>query len=234
MKRILLKISGEALSEGKNIYNNKILDKIANEILNVRLKNPKLEIAIVIGGGNIWRGGQDKNITIPKPNADYMGMLATIMNGIALKEYLKKMSISSEIFSPFNINQIGEIYNIDKVKKFISSNKIAILSGGTGSPFFTTDTCASLRAMELSCDHILMAKNGVDGVYDSDPKINNNAKFIPSLSYNEIVIKKLKVIDTTAAIMLQNSGIKTIIFNIYNEKFLENVVNKKNKFTTII
>ncbi len=232
-KRILLKLSGEALKGNNQNFDLQIINQIAKQI--IELNKEKYEIAIVIGGGNIWRGALNQNFIINRVNSDYIGMLATLMNSIFLSEVLNKLKNNSTyIFSKLEMFNLTQPFNYVKINETLSENKIVIFAAGTGSPFFTTDTTSILRALEINADVVLMAKNAVDGVYDSDPNINKNAKFMKKISYKEIIEKNLKIIDTTAAILANENHIKTIVFNINKKNSIFNVIKNKNfKYTFI-
>ncbi len=232
IKRCLLKISGEALGTNEKNFDINILQELAKQI--IRLKNKGLEIAIVIGGGNIWRGNQSNTLNIDSVTGDYMGMLATIMNGIVLEKTLTNIEKNSVILqSKIKIDGLIDQYNFKEIKKSLDNKKIAIISGGTGSPFFTTDSATILRALELEADTILMAKNGISGIYDSDPKKNKDAKMYKVLTYKEMFDKNLKAMDLTAATLISDSNIKTLVFDIKKKDNLYNVVYGKINCTLI-
>lgn len=212
MKRVILKISGEALAnESGSGINPKLVAEVAEEIKALYEKGA--QIGIVNGAGNMWRGRDAKEYGMPRVNADYMGMLGTIFNGLALKSALESLGLSVKILSALSVPSVAENYNVEKAKEYLNKNEIVIFAGGTGSPFFSTDTNAALRAAEVDADAILMAKNGVDGVYDSDPRINKNAKRYNVLTYDEIIYKNLQVMDLTAAILCRDNNIKLVVFD---------------------
>lgn len=212
MKRVILKISGEALAnESGSGLNPKLVAEVAEEIKALYEKGA--QIGIVNGAGNMWRGRDAKEYGMPRINADYMGMLGTIFNGLALKSALESLGLSVKILSALSVPSVAENYNVEKAKEYLNKNEIVIFAGGTGSPFFSTDTNAALRAAEVDADAILMAKNGVDGVYDSDPRINKNAKRYNVLTYDEIINKNLQVMDLTAAILCRENNIKLVVFD---------------------
>ncbi len=231
MERILLKISGACLKNENNIISFKQIDNLANQIVEV---SKKYSVSIVIGGGNIWRGNFSKELKMDQNLADYMGMTATIINSLALSNVLKNKKINAKVYSALNCPDLCEKFYINKVERFLSKKgSVAIFAGGTGNPFFTTDTAAALRASELKINKILMGKNGVDGVYDSDPKINKNATFYKKISFKEIIDKKLKVMDLTSLTLCEENDIDIIVFNIDKEKGIIDALNKKNRFTLI-
>ncbi len=211
-RRILLKMSGEALAgEGKQSIDPVIVKKFAHEIKNVYQQG--FEIGIVVGGGNIWRGRQAEAIGMDRASADYMGMLATVINALALGNTLREIGVPTRVMTSMAIPSVAEPYLRNKALDHFDKGRILVFGGGTGNPYFSTDTTTSLRAAEMNADLILMAKNGVDGVYDSDPKINKDAKLIKELTYSELISKKLKIMDLTAAAMCVENSIDTLVFD---------------------
>ncbi len=212
-KRILLKISGEALGLKDDLYNNQKIDKVCQQIKT--LINNQVEVALVIGGGNIWRGGkQGSAVGLDRINADYMGMLATIMNALVLESKLKTLGLNVIVQSALEVNKVAEPYYYKKAISRLEKGYVVIFAGGTGYPYFTTDTTAALRAAEVKADVILMAKNGVDGVYDQDPLVHKNATRFSSLSYQDITNKNLKVMDLTASTMSMEANLDILVFDI--------------------
>ena len=212
-KRILLKVSGEALLGNKEFgIGNEPLEYIAKEIKEVR--DAGVEIAVVVGGGNIFRGmNNSENLGMDRATGDYVGMLATIMNGIALQSALKALGVDCRVQTSIQMNQIAEPYLRHKAVRHLEKGRVVIFAGGTGNPFFTTDTASALRASEISADAMFMAKNGVDGVYDDDPRKNSNAKKIDEMSYDEIIKNDLKVMDTSACALCKQNNIPIIVFD---------------------
>ena len=210
-KRIILKLSGEALADKKDgtILDNEKLKNIALAVK--QMHDAGVQIGIVIGAGNIFRGKIASKIGIDQTNGDYMGMLGTIINCTALSSALEK---------------IGAIAHLE-------CNKVVLFAGGTGNPYFTTDTCASLRALEINADAILMAKNGVDGVYDSDPRINKDAKFLKHLTYHDIIEKNLNVMDQTSITMLIGKHKEVRIFSMDDINNFMKVIEGENIGSTI-
>ena len=211
-KRCLLKISGESLRSKDSIYDYGKIQKLANQI--IKLAKEGLQIAIVIGAGNIWRGENASRINMNKTSADFMGMLATIMNALALESAIKSSYSNTIVCSAIEVNKIAEPYYYKKIINRLKSNYIVILAAGTGNPYFTTDTAAALRATELKADVILMAKNNIDGVYSSDPNINNNSIKLDYMNWDEFIELKLNVIDWTAATLAKENKLKMIVFNV--------------------
>jgi uridylate kinase len=189
MKRIVIKLSGEALAntQEKTILEAQHLSTVAKAIKTIQGEG--LEVAVVIGAGNIWRGKLAKSIGIESSTADYMGMLGTIINSLALQSALENENVQCRVLSSIHVEQVAENYIRRRAIRHLEKGRVVIFAGGTGSPYFSTDTTASLRAMEIHADTIFMAKNGVAGVYDSDPKTNTNAKLIKHLTFDEMVKK---------------------------------------------
>jgi uridylate kinase len=212
MKRVILKISGEALANqsGSGI-NPKYINKIALEIKTLHDKGA--QIGIVNGAGNMWRGRDAKAYGMPRTHADYMGMLGTIFNSLALQSSLENLGLEVKVMSALSVPAVAEDYNSRIAKKYLEENKIVIFAGGTGSPYFSTDTTAALRAAEVNAEYILMAKNGVDGVYNDDPRKNPEAKRYTHLSYDDMMNQHLEVMDLTAATLCRENDIKIVVFD---------------------
>lgn len=221
-KRVLLKLSGEALAGDLGYgVDERVAKRIANEIVRAQT-DLGIEIAIVIGGGNIWRGAQHPNMD--RTAADQNGMLATVMNAKVLQSMLEEFDQTTRVMSAIEIDRVAEKWIQRRAIRHLEKGRVVILAAGTGNPFFTTDTAAVLRATELSVDAILMAKNGVDGVYDSDPKKNPSAKRFDRLSYKAIVEKGLKVMDSTAATLAEENKMPIIVFDGLKEGGLEEIL----------
>lgn len=233
-KRIILKLSGEALADKSD---GTILDneKLKNIALAVKLMHEAgVEIGIVIGAGNIFRGKIASKIGVDQTNGDYMGMLGTIINCIALSSALEKIGVTTRVMSAVEVNKIAEPYIYKKAIAHLNCHKVVLFAGGTGNPYFTTDTCASLRALEINADAILMAKNGVDGVYTDDPKTNKSAKFIKKLTYKDIINKNLHIMDQTAITMLEGSKKEVRIFSMDKIENFIKVINGDDIGSTIM
>ncbi len=212
MKRVVLKISGEALAnQGGCGINPKYISKIALEIKTLHDKGA--QIGIVNGAGNMWRGRDAKEYGMPRTHADYMGMLGTVFNSLALQSALENLGLEVKVMSALSVPAVAEDYNSKRAKAYLEENKIVIFAGGTGSPFFSTDTTAALRAAEVNAEYILMAKNGVDGVYDSDPRKNKDAKRYSHLTFDDLVNQHLQVMDLTAATLCSENDIKIVVFD---------------------
>lgn len=232
-KRVLLKLSGEALqdSEEKSIFSAEILNNIAEAIK--KMTNQGIEVAVVVGAGNIWRGKMAQTIGIEPATADYMGMLGTIINALALQSSLEKHEVDCRVLSAINVNEVAEPYIRRRALRHLEKKRVVIFAGGIGNPFFTTDTAAALRAKETNCDAILMAKNGTDGVLSADPKLDKTATLIEEITYREMLTKNLKVMDSTAVSLLQESTIEIRVFNINDLSNLKKVLDGEKVGTTI-
>ena len=228
-KRILLKISGEALSGDKGHgFEADSLVKVTRQIKAV--SDLGVEVGIVVGGGNIWRGRQSMNID--RTAADYMGMLATVINALAVSESLISEGVDAVVLTSLAITGVGEPFNFKNAGKYLKEGKIVVFGGGTGNPYFSTDTGASLRAVEIGADALLLAKN-IDGIYDSDPKINPNAKKFDEISYDEYVSLGLKAMDTSAVVMCKENGMKVHAFGLKEENSIMKAVTGDREGTVI-
>ena len=207
-KRVLLKLSGEALAgENKTGISPEVLDDITNQVK--ELKDLGVEVAIVVGGGNFWRGKYGHNME--KTTSDYMGMLATTINALALQDALEAKGMFTRVQTAIEMREIAEPYIKRKATKHLEKGRIVIFAAGTGNPFFTTDTCAALRAAEIDADVILVAKT-IDGVYSADPKVDPNAVKYDEITYLDILNKDLKVMDSTATSLCKDNNIPLIVF----------------------
>lgn len=231
-KRVVLKISGEALAgdEGFGIKPPTI-HEIAKEIKEVH--DLGIEIAIVVGGGNIWRGQVGEQMGMERAQADYMGMLATVMNALALQDNLENIGVPTRVQTSIEMRQIAEPYIRRKAERHLEKGRVVIFAGGTGNPYFSTDTTAALRAAEISADVILMAKNNVDGVYSADPKTNDKATKFEHLTHLEIINKGLQVMDTTASSLSMDNDIPLVVFNLNEPGNIKRVVLGENIGTTV-
>lgn len=220
-KRILLKLSGEALGgkEKFGIDSNELI-RICTEIKSCQENGT--EIAIVVGGGNFFRGRS--NTTLDKVNADYIGMMATVMNALALQDTLKRLGCSTLVQTAQAIGNITEFFNRDKAINYLKEGKIVIFGGGTGSPFFSTDTAAALRAAEINADVIIKATN-VDGVYSNDPKIDKDAIKYDVITFDEVIERKLNVMDLTAMTLCADNNIPIIVINLDDETNITKAIN---------
>ena len=213
-KRILLKLSGEALRDEKHLLTIDVdhLKRITSVIK--QLHDNGVEVAIVIGAGNIWRGKLADKIGIEPVPADFMGMLGTVINAVAMASSLKNQGVDSLVYSAVPaIEGVTLPYSQKEADKSLSEGKVVFLAGGTGKPFFTTDTAAAMRAVELNCNAIFMGKNGVDGIYTADPDNDPNAQFIKTITFDEIIKRKLQVMDLSAVELIKNTGIDVRVFS---------------------
>lgn len=209
--RILLKLSGESLSDtGKNGISDAVLNEYAKQIIEVL--NKGCEVAIVIGGGNIFRGLSGTESGYDRLKGDQMGMLATIINSLALESTISRLGAKAKVFTSIRMEPVGELYNRDRVKEAMKNKTVCILSGGTGNPFFTTDTAAALRAIETGVE-VLLKGTRVDGVYTSDPEKDPSAGKFDKISFEEVINRRLKVMDSTAFTMCRENNMSLVVFN---------------------
>jgi len=229
LKRVILKLSGEALSgDKKSGYDDAIIEKISKQVKEIISKGT--QVGIVIGGGNYWRGRSNNNIDRTK--ADQIGMLATIMNCIYVSEIFRSAGIMTNILTPFECGSMTKLFSKDRANKYFEKGMVVFFAGGTGHPYFSTDTGIVLRAIELDADTILLAK-AIDGIYDSDPKINPNAKKYKEISIQEVVEKKLGVIDMTASVMCMENKMPLIVFGLNEENSIVNALSGKISGTIV-
>lgn len=212
-KRILLKISGEALlgKDKKSPYDLPTLKTLASAIK--KLIALKIDVAIVVGAGNIWRGKMGEDMGMNRAIADYMGMLGTIINAIAIQDILEKNGIPTRVQTAINVQEVAEPYILRRALRHFEKGRVVIFGGGTGNPFFSTDTAAALRAAEINADVILMAKHGVDGIFSKDPKKHPQAKMFQKLTYLEALNLKLGVMDNTALSLCMDNDLDIVVFN---------------------
>lgn len=210
-KRVLLKLSGEALSGNGNNFDPEVLKHLALELKEVHKLG--IEVAIVVGGGNFIRGKTAASIGIERVQADYMGMLATIINALAIQSSLEQVEVPTRVQTAIDMPKVAEPFIVRRAIRHLEKGRIVIFGGGTGSPYFSTDTTAALRASEIKADVILMAKNGVDGVYSADPRIDKTAVKYDKLTYMDVIKQGLMVMDTTATSMCMDNNIDLLVFN---------------------
>ena len=212
MPRVLLKLSGESFADDKTNFGieSSTLTRIADEI--ARASNDGIEIGVVVGGGNFFRGVSESAKNMAQANADYMGMLATVINAIALKDALDKKGINTRVQSAITMTSVAEPYIRLRAIRHLEKGRVVIFAAGTGNPYFTTDTAASLRAAEIEAQ-IVLKSTRVDGVYDKDPEKDSNAKFLNELSYKEVLDKKLSVMDLTAITLCEENSMPIRVFN---------------------
>ena len=211
-KRVLLKMSGEALKGNQSAgIDSKTVLELAKQVKQAH--DLGIEIGIVVGGGNFWRGKTGQELGMDRAQADYMGMLATMMNSLAIQDGLESVGVSTRVLSALNLQQVAEPYIRRSAIRHLEKGRVCIFAGGTGSPYFSTDTAAALRATEINADALLMAKNGTDGVYDSDPRKNPDAKLFDHISFADVLAKNLVVMDSTAAALCKDNDVKIVVFN---------------------
>ena len=232
-KKILLKVSGEALLGNQQFgIDPEPVRNIVTEIK--KAYNLGAQIAVVVGGGNIFRGMKNSSkLGMDQASGDYVGMLATVMNAIALQSELRKNGVECRVQSAIDIEKIAEPYIRFKAIRHLEKNRVVIFAAGTGNPFFTTDTAAALRAAEIGADIMLMAKNGVDGVYNDDPKTNPNAKKYDNISYDDIIVKGLKVMDLTSCALCKQNNIPICVFDFNLKDSIVKILNGENIGTTV-
>lgn len=219
-KRVVLKLSGESLAGDQGFgINPEVVEDIAKQIKIVREHG--VDVAVVVGGGNIWRGLAGSAKGMDRATADYMGMLATVMNALALKDALEKQEVDTRVQTAIEMRQVAEPYIRGKAIRHMEKGRVVIFGAGTGNPYFSTDTTAALRAAETEADVILMAKKGTDGIYDSDPNKNPNAKRFDEITYSDILSRGLQVMDSTATSLCMDNKIPLVVFNIDHH---ENIV----------
>lgn len=231
-RRIVLKLSGEALSGDQGFgIEPKVIKSIAKQVKDVAELG--IEVAIVVGGGNIWRGKVGSEMGMDRANADYMGMLATVMNSLALQDSLESMGIPTRVQTSIEMRQVAEPYIRRKAIRHLEKKRVVIFAAGTGNPYFSTDTTAALRAAEIEAEVILMAKNNVDGVYSADPRTNKDAKKYDTLSFMDMLNEGLEVMDSTASSLCMDNDIPLIVFSITEEGNIKRVVEGEVLGTTI-
>ena len=229
MKRILLKLSGEALAgEKKTGFDEETVRKVALQVK--QLVEDNIQVGIVIGGGNFWRGRTSENIDRIK--ADQIGMLATIMNCIYVSEIFRSVGMMTNILTPFECGSFTKLFSKDRANKYFEKNMVVFFAGGTGHPYFSTDTGVVLRAIEVEADVILLAK-AIDGVYDSDPKTNPEAKKYDEVTIDEVVEKNLQVVDMTASILARDNKMPMWVFGLNEENSIVNALKGEFKGTKV-
>ena len=231
-KRVVMKLSGEALAgdAGQGI-NPPEIRKVAEEIKEVH--DLGVQIAIVVGGGNMWRGESGAQMGMERAQADYIGMLGTVMNALALQDNLESIGVPTRVQTAIEMRQVAEPYIRRKAMRHLEKGRIVIFAAGTGSPYFSTDTTSALRASEINAVVILMAKNGVDGIYSADPRKDANAVKYDKLTHMEIINKGLQVMDTTASSLSMDNNIPLVVFNMNERGNIKKVVQGETIGTTV-
>jgi uridylate kinase len=223
-KRILLKLSGEALM-GDLDYGTDPARVVAVARQVTALRDQGVQVAIVVGAGNIYRGMKGAAAGMDRATADYMGMLATVLNALPLQDALEKMDTDTRVQSALGVAEVAEPYIRRRAMRHLEKGRVVIFAAGTGNPFFTTDTAAALRAAEIHAEIILMAKNGVQGVYTADPAIDPSAKFIPQITHMEAIERRLRVMDSTALALCMDNGMPLNVFNMDDESNLARIIS---------
>jgi uridylate kinase len=230
--RILLKLSGEALM-GSLDYGTDAgeVERIARQIATVRERG--VEVAIVVGAGNIYRGLDGASGGMDRATGDYMGMLATVLNALTLQDALERLGQHTRVMSAIDVKEVAEPYIRRRAMRHLEKQRIVIFAAGTGNPFFTTDTAAALRALEIHAEAILMAKNGVEGVYDADPATDPAATFIPAISHREAIERGLRVMDSTALSLCMDNDLPIYVFNMGDERNIDRIVSGEKVGTLV-
>ena len=229
-RRVLLKLSGEAFGAGHLGVNPDVVAAIAKEIADAA---KKVEIAIVVGGGNFFRGAELSQRGMDRARADYMGMLGTVMNALALQDFLEQAGCDTRVQSAISMAQVTEPYIPLRAIRHMEKGRVVIFGAGAGLPYFSTDTVAAQRALEIHADEVLVAKNGVDGVYSADPKKDPKAKKIDELTYREALIQKLKVVDSTAFSLCMDNNMPMVVFGMQPEGNITKAILGKNIGTRV-
>ncbi|MGX7070736.1 UMP kinase [Gemella bergeri] len=231
-KRVLFKLSGEALAGGKGFgIDSSVVNKITSQIVEVVKRG--VEVAIVVGGGNIWRGKTGEELGMERATADSMGMLATVMNALALQDSLEQKDVDVRVLTSVEMKAMAEPYIRRRAIRHLEKGRVVIFAAGIGNPYFSTDTTAALRAKEIGAEAILMGKNGVDGVYTADPKIDSSATKYDKLSYIDIIQKGLTIMDSTAISFCMDNHLPIIVFSIDDADNIVRVVSEDNLGTII-
>ncbi len=230
-KRVLLKLSGEAFGGGRVGVDPDVVNAIAREIAAVVRSG--VQVAIVVGGGNFFRGAELQQRGMDRARADYMGMLGTVMNCLALQDFLEKQGVETRVQTAITMGQVAEPYIPRRAMRHLDKGRVVIFGAGAGMPYFSTDTVAAQRALEIGAEVILMGKQGVDGVYDSDPNTNPDAVKFDQLSYDEFLTRGLKVADATSVSLCRDNDIDMIVFNLSEEGNIARVVAGEKIGTTV-
>ena len=231
-RRVVLKFSGEALMGTQQFgIQPEIVNRLASDIRDIH--DEDIEVAVVIGGGNIWRGLSASTQGMDRAQADYMGILATVLNGLAIQDAIERLGVQTRVQTAIDMHQIAEPYIRRRAIRHLEKGRVVILAGGTGNPFFTTDTAAALRAAEISADCILMAKNGVDGVYSADPRLDPSAEKFDRIGYQEFIERDLKIIDAAAIALCRDNDLPIIVFDVDRDGNIQRAARGENVGTLI-
>jgi uridylate kinase len=230
--RILLKLSGEAFAGDDNPIDGRIAEFVAGEIVEARALG--VDVAVVVGGGNIWRGMTGAGAGMDRAQADYMGMLATVINSLALQDTLERLGQPTRVQSAIHMAQVAEPYIRRKAIRHLEKGRVVIFAGGTGNPFFTTDTAAALRAVEIEATAMLRGTHsGVDGLYTDDPRTNPDATLIPEVSYLEVLNRGLKAMDSTAITLCMDNGLPIVMFDLLQQGNVKSILEGKSIGTVV-
>ena len=230
--RILLKLSGEALMGDLDYGTDpEQIERIAHQMREVRAQG--VEVAIVVGAGNIYRGLEGAAEGMDRATADYMGMLATVLNALTLQDALEKVGVDTRVLSAMAVTEVAEPYIRRRAIRHLEKGRTVIFAAGTGNPFFTTDTAAALRALEIHAEAILMAKNGVEGVYTADPSIDPDAEFLPEISHRQAIERGLRVMDSTALSLCMDNDLPIYVFNMADERNIDRIVSGERVGTLV-
>ncbi len=231
-RRVVLKFSGEALMGSQQFgIQPDVVERLAGDIRDVH--NQQIEVAVVIGGGNIWRGLSASTKGMDRAQADYMGILATVLNGLAIQDALERIGVQTRVQTAIDMHQIAEPYIRRRAIRHLEKGRVVILAGGTGNPYFTTDTAAALRAAEINADSILMAKNGVDGVYSADPNTDPEAVKFERIAYQEFIERDLRIIDAAAIALCRDNDLPIIVFDVDRDGNIQRAARGENVGTLI-
>jgi uridylate kinase len=232
-ERVLLKLSGEAMVGDRKVgIDPAVVTNLAHQIR--RVVQLDVQVAVVIGGGNIWRGLAASSRGMDRATADYMGMIATVLNGLALQDALEHSGVQTRVMTAIEMQEVAEPYIRRRAIRHMEKGRVVILVAGTGNPYFTTDTAAALRALELDVNVLLMAKNNVDGVYSDDPKTNQNARRYLRISHQEAMERNLRVMDQSAFALLRDHNLPILVFNMANDGAIEDAVTGAGIGTLVI
>ena len=229
--RVLLKLSGEVFGGGGIVVDADVVSAKAREI--AEIANSGVQVAVVVGGGNFFRGAELQQHGMQRDRADYMGMLGTVMNCLALQDFCEKAGVDTRVQTAITMGQVAEPYIPRKAERHMEKGRVVIFGAGSGMPYFSTDTVAAQRALEIGADALLMGKQGVDGVYDSDPKTNPNAHKFDELTYDEFLSRDLKVADATAVAMARDNDLTMVFFNLEMPGNISRVINGEDIGTTV-
>ena len=231
--RVLLKLSGEAFAGDAGYgIDGEIVAQLAQAVIDVKA-DFDVDVAVVVGGGNIWRGMTGAGAGMDRAQADYMGMLATVINGLALQETLERLGQPTRVQSAIHMSQVAEPYIRRRAIRHLEKGRVVIFAGGTGNPFFTTDTTAALRAVEIEAGAILMGKNGTDGVYTADPRTDASAELLPTVSYIDVLNRGLKVMDSTAITLCMDNEIPIVVFDLMGDGLIRAILAGETVGTTV-